>query len=141
MASLPPVARNIFVFCKKCDKDRYFKVITHTSSTSAKLQCEVCKCHRNYSIEEKNQYVPTGARKATTPKLTSSKSKTASAWVLLKEQYRGPEAVNYAMSQKYTDKQCLIHPTFGVGFVTKSLPNKIEVVFSEGVKELLHDRK
>ena len=140
--TLPPVARNIHVFCKKCDTDRYFKVITHTSATTAKLKCEVCGCSRSYSIEEKK--APTTVRKvgaSGASKAPKSKNAIASAWMNLKDQYKGPEAVPYTISTQFQNQQSLIHPTFGVGFVTKALPHKIEVLFAEGVKELLHAKK
>lgn len=139
--TLPPVARNINVFCKKCDSDRYFKVLTHTSATTAKLKCEVCGCSRNYSIEEKKP-ATTAVRKTGAAKAPSkSKAAVASEWNALKDKYRGPEAVPYAISTQFQNLQSLVHPTFGLGFVTKALPYKIEVLFAEGMKELMHARK
>ena len=49
---LPPVAKNISYYCKKCDSERYHKVIAHTSSIAAKLECEVCKSKKTYKITE-----------------------------------------------------------------------------------------
>lgn len=146
MATLPPVARSVYVFCKKCDTDRYFKVITHTTSTTAKLKCEVCHCHRNYSLgEEKKDYVPPKKKPATAASAAKAATKAAnkaeSAWNQMKESYKGPQAVAYAISQNFKDQQSLEHPTFGLGFVTKAHAHKIEVVFADGVKELLHGRK
>lgn len=145
MATLPPVARSVYVFCKKCETDRYFKVITHTTSTTAKLKCEVCHCHRNYSLgEEKKDYVPAAKKPKAVPganKAAKAATKATSVWNELKEKYKGPQAVGYVISQQFKDNQSIEHPTFGVGFITKALPHKIEVVFSDGVKELLHARK
>lgn len=138
---LPPVARNINVFCKKCDTERYFKVITHTTATTAKLKCEVCGASQKYTVDAEGQEVKTVARKKATTKGTAAKAKSASTWLTMKEQYKGPEAVPYAMTAQFKNQQSLLHPSFGVGFVTKALPNKIEVVFSEGVKELMHMKK
>ena len=141
MATLPPVARSVYVFCKKCDTDRYFKVITHTTSTTAKLQCEVCHCHRNYSLEEEKKVSVPGKKKSATTTTAAKASKAESAWNAMKEQYKGPQAVAYAISHQFKDQQSLEHPTFGLGFVTKAHPHKIEVVFADGVKELMHARK
>jgi len=146
MTTLPRVATNINVFCKKCDTDRYFKVITHTSDTSAKLKCEVCGCSRTYNLaEESKAYVPKGktARAPRAPKETAAAkaSKSQAVWLTMKEEYKGPQAVDYSISNKFADQTSLNHPTFGLGFVTKSLPSKIEVVFSDGVKELMHCKK
>ena len=139
MTSLPPVARSIYVFCKKCNTDRYFKVITHTSSTTAKLKCEVCKASRNYSIEDEKKS-PAPVRKRA-PAGTPKPSKAAAHWILLKDQYRGGGPVDYSTAHQFKDRDSLMHPTFGLGFVTKTHANKIEVVFADSVKELLHARK
>ncbi len=142
MSTLPPVARSVYVFCKKCDTDRYFKVITHTSSTTAKMQCEVCKCHRNYSLGEEKKAAQPSVRRAGKAATPSAKASKATAhWLLLKEQYKGPQAVAYTINHQFKDKQSLEHPTFGLGFVTKTLPHKIEVVFEAGIKELMHGKK
>jgi hypothetical protein len=139
-STLPPVARNINVFCKKCNADRYFKVITHTSETTAKLKCEVCGCSRKYTLDEE-KVSATVVKKKTAVKSTGKKNNSASAWLTMKEKYEGPEALPYTVVSQFKDKQSLVHPTFGVGFVTKALPHKIEVLFAEGIKELMHARK
>lgn len=138
MSVLPPVARNIYVYCKKCETERYFKVLTHTSATSAKLRCEVCKCSRVYHVDEDSKGVAPG-RKAGSVK--NPRSSSSSAWMTVKEKYSGPDAINYTVNTTFNGNESINHPTFGLGFVTKALPNKIEVLFSDGVKELLHSRK
>lgn len=140
-SSLPPVARNIHVFCKKCDTERYFKVVTHTSATTAKLKCEVCGCSRNYSLEEGKMATSPVVKKPRAKKATSAKGSASATWLTLKEKYSGPAAVPYAISVEFKNQQSLLHPTFGEGFVTKSHPYKIEVVFAEGIKELMHAKK
>lgn len=137
--TLPAVAKNINVFCKKCDTKRYFKVIAHTSATSAKLKCEVCGASQKFSLEKEKS--ATAKVRKPSAKATAAKEKSASTWLTMKEQYKGPEAIPYLMSQQFKDQQSLVHPSFGVGFVTKSHAYKIEVLFAEGLKELMHARK
>ena len=65
--TLPAVAKSIFVPCKKCAEDRYHTVIAHTSSTSAKLKCEVCGSSKAFKIG--------GKAKTTKPKAAAKTSK------------------------------------------------------------------
>ena len=57
---LPPVAKNFYTFCKKCDSDRYHVVLAHTTSTSAKIKCEVCASVKKYTLPK----APSASRKA-----------------------------------------------------------------------------
>ncbi len=139
--TLPPVARNINVFCKKCDADRYFKVITHTSETTAKLKCEVCGASQKFSLEKEPKAAkPASTRKTPSKPRMSSKSGAKSMWLNLQEQHKG-QAVPYTIATQFRDQQSIVHPSFGVGYVTKTHAHKIEVLFAEGTKELMHARK
>ena len=43
LETLPAVATKFYNSCKKCKVDRYHNVLVHPTSSSAKLECEVCK--------------------------------------------------------------------------------------------------
>ena len=68
--TLPPVARKVYAECKKCGVDRYRIVIAHTSSTAAKLQCEVCNAKSVYKLEGtgKRKKAANGDAKPATPR-------------------------------------------------------------------------
>lgn len=140
---LPAVARSIYYFCKKCNVERYFKVVTHTSPTTAKIKCEVCGGHKSYNVEEVNkspsEKAADKANKANkTPKVKDGKASISSTWVTLKEKYEKTAPVGYKVNQRFGDNDSILHPVFGLGFVTKTFPAKIEVLFSAGIKELIH---
>jgi MinD superfamily P-loop ATPase len=139
---LPAVAKNVYYFCKKCDQERYFKVITHTSPTTAKIKCEVCGAHKSYNLEEVNK--PASERgKAKTGRASKSKDTKggiSSTWLTLKEKHEKASPVGYKVNQRFADNDSIMHPVFGLGFVTKTFPAKIEVLFSEGIKELIHSK-
>lgn len=139
MNTLPRVATNINVYCKKCETERYFKVVTHTSDTTAKLKCEVCGASRKYTLGEEDKL--TAVPKAKKAPGAAKVSKAATAWNQMKESYKGGDAISYTTAHEFKDKQSLMHPTFGLGFITKTHAHKIEVVFADGTKELLHSRK
>ena len=47
LETLPAVATKFYNSCKKCKVDRYHNVLAHLTSSSAKLECEVCKTKSN----------------------------------------------------------------------------------------------
>src|SRR5690606_25781268 len=40
--TLPRVASNVYLPCAGCARSTYHRVLAHTSSMSAKTQCEIC---------------------------------------------------------------------------------------------------
>jgi len=142
--SLPPVAKSFYTFCKKCDADRYHRVLTHTSSTSAKIECEVCKSRKAYSLPKAGSAT---AKKSTSSSGGAQKSSSAVSarshagqYALFTENKGGEASVNYSTKAKFNESQKLTHPKFGIGFVIKSYPDKIEVIFSDEVRTLMHNR-
>lgn len=46
----------------------------------------------------------------------------------------------YGMKSQFQVAAALQHPTFGLGFVTVSTADRIEVAFESGVRQLIHNR-
>lgn len=134
---LPPVAKSFYHDCTKCETERYFKVLAHTSTTAAKIQCEVCGAKRKYTIAK-------ATAKKTTKKKTVRKTRKKAeelhkeAYAAFEKKFSGKAPVSYDASGKFSPEMVIEHPTFGIGFVTVCVPHKIEVVFKEGVKSLVH---
>lgn len=132
---LPPVSQNVFIACKKCGVDRYHKVTAHVTDTSAKVQCEVCKSKKTFKLPKPKK-----------PKAKKAKSKSKSSgpaspdWPTLKEMIGTANVQNYKMGENFKEKTALEHPKFGLGFVTMSTPQKIDVMFQDGLKSLVHNR-
>jgi len=137
---LPEVAKNIYYDCTKCDRERYFKVLAHTSETTAKLQCEVCGAKRKLDIAKKKKK----AKKAKTAKKARKKATTKKVldhqevYSGLQEKNEGKAPVAYLISGNFAKDMVIDHPSFGVGYVTSCMGHKLEVVFEEGVKDLIH---
>jgi hypothetical protein len=133
--TLPAVASNVFTACKKCAADRYHKVLAHKTETSAQVQCEVCGSKKTYKLPK-----PPKAKKATKRKSTP-KAPPGPSWQTLKEEIGVDELQPYKMGANFKVKSAINHPKFGIGFVTTSLPQKIEVVFENGPVSLVHNRQ
>lgn len=132
---LPAVARNINLPCKKCGVDRFFVVVAHSTPTSAKVKCEVCGAKKTYKLPSVKKPRATGARKASPKKLDHS-----ALWNELKAQIGVDNIISYDMTKKFSMAAAIEHPKFGLGFVTNSFHDKIEVAFQEGGRFLVHNR-
>lgn len=141
---LPPVAKSFFTFCKKCNADRYHTVLAHTTSKTAKIKCEVCGSQKSYSLPKAGSSA-TGAAKVSRTRSAASEgarrsSHNAEYEALLQSQESAKE-VSYSIKGKFALNQKINHPKFGVGIVRGVQPDKVEVVFSDEVRNLVHNRE
>ncbi len=131
---LPAVAKNIYLPCKKCDENRYHRVLAHKSKNSAKLECEICSGKKTFTLKKARKKA-TGAKKKTATKRVKKNSFAA----LLTD--IGTEGtVPYSMKSKFDEKAAIDHSKFGLGFVTESTALKVQVVFEDATRELVHNR-
>jgi hypothetical protein len=135
--TLPPVAKSFYMFCKKCDGDRYHTVLAHTNSTTAKMQCEICKSKKNYSLPKKTSTRKPGSTNST--KTSRAKSHTGEYENRTQNQ-SSKEAIPYSTKTVFIEKQKIQHPKFGIGFVQKAAIDRIDVIFSDEVKVLIHNK-
>jgi len=139
---LPPVAKSFHAPCKKCEADRYHTVVAHTTATSAKLKCEICGASSTYKL-------PKAGGAAKRP-LTGAAAKRKEAAATAKKNAHSEEysqlmnsdgdLASYNMKAKFSANSKIKHPKFGMGFVRAAQPDKIEVVFEDEVRNLVHNR-
>ncbi len=143
MEQLPAVAKSFSTECKKCGEERYHRVLTHLTATSAKIECEICHSKKTFKLGAK-----AAPKKAAGPTKTALK-KAAQAEATLKahsDEYEkllaaaDPAGATYKISVKFQAQQKIEHPKFGVGVVRTALPDRIEVVFADEVRNLVHNR-
>lgn len=138
LTELPPVAKSFHTFCKKCDVDRYHKVLAHKSETSAKVECEVCHAKSTYTLPKAKK-----ATTARTPRATSANQRKSNHQAEYQELLNSLSAIEekpYSLKAKFEIANKINHPKFGVGVVRSVQIDKIEVVFSDEVKLLIHNR-
>lgn len=134
--ALPPVAKSFFTFCKKCNVDRYHKVLTHTTSSSAKIECEVCHSKKSYSIPKAG-----ATRKVTVKKEGGSKRNSHADEYNQLMMNRGDEkGIPFNIRTKFEMDQKIDHPKFGAGFVKNVLIDRIDVMFQDELKTLMHNK-
>jgi len=143
MNTLPPVAKSFFAFCKKCDADRYHVVLAHTSATSAKIKCEICGSQKTYSLPKAQtrtgKPLTGAAAKKREQTMNSRRSSHRNEYEMLMSNETAPTAT-YNMKSKFDKNTKLQHPKFGMGFIKDAMSDKIEVVFEDEVRTLIHNR-
>lgn len=143
--TLPPVAKSFYTLCKKCEADRYHRVLAHTSSTTAKIECEVCKSRKTYSLPKTGSAAVKKVSLSSSGQSGASKASSARSHTGQYEIYNtnkmGDEAIPYSIKSTFLESQKLNHPKFGTGFVIKTYTDKVDVIFSDEVRTLMHNRK
>ena len=145
LTELPAVARNISLPCKKCGLERFHVVVAHTTSTSAKVKCEVCGSTKTFKLAKAKKPVtpkPKSARTQAAEKKAAAESQAyLDLYNKLKEEIGTSGAQPYNMKATFNIASAVTHPNFGLGFVTKATPDRIDVAFESGGKSLVHNRK
>jgi hypothetical protein len=142
LVALPPVAKSIFIHCKKCEADRYHTVLAHKTATSASVQCEICKAKSTFKLGKKAagpRKLTGAAAKKKADSASRAKNSHANEYNTLAASVQG-DSVRYNMKMKFPLNTKLDHPKFGVGFIKTSHNDKIEVVFEDEVRLLVHNR-
>lgn len=138
--TLPAVAKSFYTFCKKCDAERYHTVLTHKSPTSAKVQCEVCKSIKTYSLPKEGAAAKKTASGAPKKPSKSRKPTHADDFQALTTNRSADKAIPFSIKTKFELNQKIDHSTFGMGYVKSVQPDRIEVLFESEIKTLMHNK-
>lgn len=139
---LPPVAKSFHTHCKKCEADRYHTVLTHTTATSAKLKCEVCGATSTYKLPKAGaagKRPATGAAAKRKEQAATAKRNAHSEEFSQLMAHDGDTA-SYNMRAKFNVNSKIKHPKFGLGYVKSVQVDKIEVIFEDEIRQLVHNR-
>jgi hypothetical protein len=139
LTALPPVAKSFSTKCTKCDQERYHRVISHVDEKSAKIECEICHKKSTFKLKP----VKAAKAKSTSPKKPRTKKATGPSgpsWEELQQKLGGNTRQAYSIKAKYSTNVAIEHPKFGLGFVVSASGDRIEAMFQDGVRTLVHAR-
>ncbi|AZZ36445.1 hypothetical protein CIK05_06470 [Bdellovibrio sp. qaytius] len=145
--TLPPVAKSFYTLCKKCEGERYHRVLAHKTSTTAKIECEICKSVKTYSLPKTGSDAPSARRLSGAAATGAAKKAAASArshsgqYEIFTSNKMNETAVPYSIKGSFKESQKINHVKFGIGFVTKTYDEKIDVIFVDEVRSLMQNRK
>lgn len=133
--------------CTKCREVLNHRIVAMVDGKVVRVECNTCNGTHNY-------YPPPSAKEAKAPKKAAvSKARSTSAaprgsrkdpaevereeWASLHPTFDLDKALPYDMNTRYATKRLILHPVFGLGVVkTVTIPNKMQVLFKEGIKLL-----
>ncbi len=133
LTKLPEVASSFYTDCKKCEVERYHKVLSHSSEIAAKIECEVCGGKKTFKLT-------TTKKKAVTKRKVTKKVSHEDSYQQLMDKAESTKTESYSMKGSFKVDTVINHPKFGLGLVTEKSANSIEVMFPESFKNLVHNR-
>lgn len=105
-----------------------------------RVHCNTCGGQHAYRVTAPGTGTGTRAR-TTRSRTTRAEPKPTRDYASLLRGRDPASARGYAATERYNANDLIQHPTFGLGLVTALKDtNKIEVVFPEGSKTLIHRR-
>lgn len=153
--------------CGKCNDVMGHTIMAMVGNEIVKVECRVCKSQHRYrpparvaqgrstvtmkkgrdgEAVSSRQAAIGQATRPVAPKPTARKNSAAALaaealqdkWRAAMRKHEGEEPRAYAMSEAFAAGDYITHPTFGLGEVALFLtPDKIDVLFENGVKRLL----
>lgn len=136
--TLPPVAKSFYAHCKKCEADRYHRVLAHTTARSAKIECEICHSKKTYTLPK------AGGTKTKTgvvaKRAAGARRSHTGDYEVRVQNTQNKDATPYSIKGKFSENEKINHAKFGIGFVLKTFDDKVEVIFSDEVKSLMQNR-
>ena len=132
-----PVAENVITMCTKCEMELNHVVVVHDAEGFvAKVKCNTCGNEHKYRRDKKRPAEKIAKRIIRTREVDFTKT-----FEKLAEKFKEREPIPYSMSGSFKNDDVIVHKTFGMGIVTKVSNHKMEVVFSDGPRVLVCDRK
>lgn len=130
------VGKDVDSWCPKCKLMLAHTIEAMVGTRITRVHCNTCKAQHAYRASQPGQ---SAARRS------GGASRAAAAappdYAKLMRGRDPAKARRYAVSERFTPTELLDHPTFGIGVVTGVKDgNKIEVVFPDGSKTLIHAR-
>lgn len=142
MNKQPSAGSNIETRCTRCREVLNHTIIAMIGEKIVRVECNTCHGTHNYRpakpVKEpvvaktilKKTPVP---RKVKVDPLVVERAE----WEELQPDMNPEKALPYDMNKPYRVRNLLLHPVFGLGIVQLVLqPNKIDVLFQEGIKRL-----
>lgn len=140
MATPPVVGKDVDSWCTRCKMLLAHTIEAVVNGRITRVHCNTCGGQHVYRAK------PPGAGGATTrTRATRTVGRAAApAAAVYADLLRGRDqnaAKAYSTTDRFAERDLIRHPSFGLGVVTSLKDvNKIEVLFPDGAKTLIHRR-
>lgn len=136
-----PVAQDIMTLCTKEKIDTWHVVMNHDASGIVdRVKCKACGSEHKYRrIKVAAPWASKSSPRSTTKSSVSaslSGSQLQELWFKGIKAWGNKDPLKYDPAQRFEKAQVIEHPTFGKGLVQLRRENRIDVLFSSGLKVL-----
>ena len=138
----PSAGSNVETRCTRCKEVLTHTIVAMIGEKIARVECNTCHGTHNYR-PVKPVKEPAAAKTVVWKTPVPRKAKVdplevaRAEWEELQPNMNPEKSLPYDMNKPYRVRNLLLHATFGLGVVKLVLqPNKIDVLFQEGIKRL-----
>ena len=129
-------------YCMSCKLILAHKIVALVDGKPEKVVCKTCNRKHKYRPnlpKSRQKKASSGTKKKRT---TRRRKDPAVIWEEAFAERDASQAKEYAMTGSFEQDDVIDHKSFGVGLVTEvRAEGKMEVMFKEGTKLLVHDRE
>ena len=132
--------------CTKCREVLNHRIVAMVEDKVARVECNTCNGVHNYhappvakAAKAPRSAAPSKARAAVTPRAPKKDPLEAEReeWATLSPTFNLDKAHPYDMNSRFSVRNLVMHTVFGLGVVKSVItPNKMQVLFKEGIKLL-----
>ena len=132
------VGQEVEAYCSKCQIVLAHHIAKLTASRISRVECSACKdTHAYRKALPKLSSNPTPAQKAA--QAERRKAQAVATYEAAMQEFDTSSAQPYSVRSMFEPNDFIEHKTFGTGRVLRTLAgNKVEVMFREGSKILVH---
>ena len=142
------VGMDVDGWCTKCKLTLAHTIEAMVGGRITRVHCKTCRSQHAYRAHGPGQVAAGGAKRSSTagrPRRSTRASKPtappADDYPALIHGRDASKARPYRVSERFTPKDLIAHPTFGLGVVLSAKDgSKIEVLFPDGPKTLAQGR-
>ena len=138
MPVAPPIGKDVDSWCTRCKMMLAHTVEAVVNGRVTRVHCNTCGGQHVYRAKPPGV---TGARARSRADGDRAAAKPVRDYATLLRGRDAAAARAYALNERFKDGELIRHATFGLGVVTGLKDgNKIEVMFPDGGKILIHRR-
>ena len=138
-----PVAKDLVTRCARCNLELSHVVVVHNlEGVVDRVKCKTCGSEHKYRPDKKKapSKAPNKSKTLKKKHAIAKKDDFSKEFEKLAEKFKGKEPVTYSISGSFKTDDVIDHKTFGMGIVRNVSFQKMEVLFSEGLRLLACDR-
>lgn len=132
------VGEHIVTHCNRCSNEMNHTVVAHgADGIIARVKCMVCGSEHNYKKAAPLRLTTPKAAKVTKVSIPMG----VKHWEEAKTNAINKVPITYSIDQKFQKNNLIYHATLGEGVVINAYDNKIDVIFRNDIKALVHNKK